>query len=634
MMTEASTAQNRVPLSFTFTEGERRVFRRREPITVSEWAERHRIVERGPSPGKWSNAVTPYLREIMDCWNMPWVRKIILCFAPQTGKTQVAFNCLGYAIDQDPGPAMYVMPNEKVMKRISRRRIIPMVRRSPRLSALLSMKAFDTTAYHITFRNGMDLMMAWATSAAELSSESVRYLIMDETDKWPDDAGKEADPIALAEMRTNAYPHTKKILYLSTPTDDTGNISRIVEKEADEIRRYHVPCPVCGEHQIMVFDQIVWPKDVREPRRLIRERLARYACVKCGMLWTDAMRNDACRKGKWIADNPVFRPLAVAFHLPSWYSPFLSLSEPAAAFLRGLNDPGKLQIFVTQHKAEPWKQVIVAKKHEELLKARVDLPPQVVPMEAVALTCGVDQQLNGYWFVVRAWARDMTSWLIHYGFLPTEEELDHLIFETRYPRMDGKGSLWIWRVARDTGGGSKGEGEMTMTEEAYWWTVRNWGRGPALFATKGSSKQMQNRFKQGEPLLRTQSGKPLPNWFKIVSINTVMLKDYYHYGIQQAIDKGPNALYLHSEVGKDYFDQVTAEEKRIEKKVAKWVAKGANHLLDCEVLAVSLAMPQWPGGGVNIVRGIRGASEDEETVSNSIRTRVMPQVARSKWMES
>jgi len=295
MMTETSTAQSQVPLSFTFTEGERRVFRRREPITVSEWAEQHRIVERGPAPGKWSNAVTPYLREIMDCWNVPWIRKIILCFAPQTGKTQVAFNCLGYSIDQDPGPAMYVMPDERVTKRISRRRLIPMIRRSPRLSALLSAKAFDTTAYHINFRNGMDLMMAWATSAAELSSESVQYLIMDEMDKWPDSAGKEADPSALAEMRTNAYPHTKKILYLSTPTDDTGNISQVMEKEADEVRRYHVPCPVCGEYQLMVFDQIVWPKDVREPRRLIRERLARYACVKCGMLWTDAMRNDACR---------------------------------------------------------------------------------------------------------------------------------------------------------------------------------------------------------------------------------------------------------------------------------------------------------------------------------------------------
>jgi phage terminase large subunit GpA-like protein len=104
---------------------------------------------------------------------------------------------------------------------------------------------------------------------------------MDETDKWPDAAGKEVDPIALAEMRTNAYPHTKKILYLSTPTDDTGIISQVMEKEADEIRRYHVPCPICGEFQLMIFDQIVWPKDVREPRRLLRERLARYACRTC-----------------------------------------------------------------------------------------------------------------------------------------------------------------------------------------------------------------------------------------------------------------------------------------------------------------------------------------------------------------
>ena len=38
-------------------------------LTVSEWAERYRMLSTKESaePGRWRNARTPYLREIMDC---------------------------------------------------------------------------------------------------------------------------------------------------------------------------------------------------------------------------------------------------------------------------------------------------------------------------------------------------------------------------------------------------------------------------------------------------------------------------------------------------------------------------------------------------------------------------------------
>jgi len=55
----------------------------------------------------------------------------------------------------------------------------------------------------------------------------------------------------------------------------------------------------------------------------------------------------------------------------------------------------------------------------EILAACCGLPPQTVPEQAVALSCGIDVQLSGFWSVVRAWAPDLTSRLIHYGFLAT-----------------------------------------------------------------------------------------------------------------------------------------------------------------------------------------------------------------------
>jgi len=158
MTTATPTITPFSPETFTFTPGERRVFKRKEKLTVSQWAERHRIITNGPITGPWRNDVTPYTREPMDTLNLPWVRKVFLQWAPQIGKTQVAFNFLSYLVDQAPGPCMYVMPDEKVTKRISRRRILPMFKGSPRIRELMSPRAEDTTALHVQFVNGMDLM--------------------------------------------------------------------------------------------------------------------------------------------------------------------------------------------------------------------------------------------------------------------------------------------------------------------------------------------------------------------------------------------------------------------------------------------------------------------------------------------
>ena len=48
-----------------------------EPLTVSQWSERYRILDDSSNiSGKWSNEITPYLVEIMDSFNDPSIREI------------------------------------------------------------------------------------------------------------------------------------------------------------------------------------------------------------------------------------------------------------------------------------------------------------------------------------------------------------------------------------------------------------------------------------------------------------------------------------------------------------------------------------------------------------------------------
>lgn len=120
-------------ISIRFSKGEKKVLRRRRPIPVSQWAERHRVVEMSSIPGKWKNIFTPYLVGIMDAAGTPGVETVIICKSPQTGGSESGHNLVGWCIDRSPGPVMYVFPDEITARENAKDRIIPMIETSPRL---------------------------------------------------------------------------------------------------------------------------------------------------------------------------------------------------------------------------------------------------------------------------------------------------------------------------------------------------------------------------------------------------------------------------------------------------------------------------------------------------------------------
>jgi len=598
--------------TFTFTEPERLVFQPKEHITVAQWAEKYRMVSTGPTQGKWSNELTPYAVEPMATFNLPWVRKIYLEWAPQTGKTSVALNCLSYCIDIDPGPAMYIMPDEKVAKRISRRQLIPMFRNTPKLAELLSPRADDVTTLHVNFINGMDLMMAWASSAAALASESVRYLFFDEPGKYPEWTGKEADPFSLAEQRQIRYENTSKMMFFSTPNLDGDPFDTLLNKDPDEVRHYYARCPICREFQIMEFKQLHW-LGCKDARKVRRKKMARYTCVKCGMDWDDYTRNRAVSLGRWKSDNPVERPVVVAFRgLASWYSPFSSLSTAATAFLVGQDDPKKLQAFVTQHQCRAWTERVETQKDSDLLNHKNEIPPGIVPAWAVALTAGIDVQKRGFWFVVRAWDGELNSHLVQYGYLSTFADVEAMVFQTSYQILGSDQTMAVWRAAMDTGGGESETEGITRTEEIYAFLIsmRQKYGDRVIYGVKGAGKRQFQRVGPEKPIDSRPggSGRSRRRWRGVLGLRMIdafEMKKLLHWRLtrlDERVDNDGNTLpadsqrfYLHAETGIDYARQFLAEDLRRDRRGKYYWKQTArdNHLLDCEVYAAACADNSW-----------------------------------------
>lgn len=637
----------RIVHTFRFTKGERQIFRKRKKIKPSEWVEKHRTVSGKISllPGPWRNSVTPHLVGIMDAAFYDSVETTIVCKTPQSGVTEAFLNCIGYAIDRAPGPAMCVFNDKDTTEENFEDRIGPMIKSSQRLRSYLTGYDDDVSMHKINLKH-MILYSGWATSIGKASNKPVRYLSMDEIDKYQSKLKNETASWLLFEARTTTFQRSRmaKIWKFSTPSIESGPIWQALTHEAQVIFDYWVVCPKCGELQLMRFSRetFKWPEDERDPAKIDSHNLAWYECPFCHAHWNDTLRDQACRAGMWrsrltdeqkeAGDKPIelfeyldrFRPKKIGFHCPSWISYFITLSKIAASFLKGQQDLKRgfyeaFKDFRNKYEAIPWKQVVTSSSEEKILKARCGLPPQTVPEEAIALTFGADVQKHGFWFAVRAWAADMTSWLIHYGFVATWNEPENIIYNTAYPIQNSDRSMRIFRACFDTGGGKKYD-NMTMTEETYFWILKNRNRGGvAIWGTKGSSNPLPGMLKLGETIISTPSGKKLPGGLRILSIDTNKAKDQFHYRLGLAAEGLPGGAYLHSETGRDYASQINAEVKEIDQKGHEvWVNPHGrpNHLLDADLLACACAEMEFPGGGIRLVAEAmkRRESEHAQTV--------------------
>lgn len=593
---------------FRFTEGERRVFRVPERISTARWAELHRIVVDGGRRSPWRNELSPCAVGIMNTLDEPFVREVYVQAPPQTVKTQAILNYLMKRIDCEPTSAMLVMPDEKLTKRIFKRRLIKSIKETPRTAALLSPRADDTTMTSISFINGMDITGAWAGSAAAVSSDAMELVILDEINKYPPPQNDEPDTFDAAMQRTNSYPFTYKIYGGSTPTGETGRITQIIKKRADEIRYYYVDCPHCGHNQRMLWEKITWG-GTRDPRKVRREKLARYNCAACGMQWDDALRDQAvlaAMNDGWRAEEPVERPRVVAFRLQSWY--VHSMSDSVAAFLEGQDDPEKLKVWVTQYCAEEWIEKAVRKTESAVLNRQSAYPALIVPPDVVALTAGIDAQKYGFWFVVRGWEEDLTSYLIQYGYLTTWADVETLLYQTEYQIHATAGTMKIWRAAIDTGGGeaagAEADADWSRTEEIYQWLRRQpMGAAQKVFGIKGATHiraLAAKRIKITRIDTLPSTNKLIPGGLELRLIDTSQFKGLIHFrlGRKDAVDDQKaetQRFYVHKDVGIDYVKQLLAEEYRLTKgKKYEWKKTYyLNHLLDCEVMAAACADPEW-----------------------------------------
>jgi phage terminase large subunit GpA-like protein len=570
-------------------------------LTVSEWADRHRVLSSKASaePGRWRTSRTPYLKAIMDCLSPTSpVERVVFMKAAQLGATEMGSNWIGYVIHHAPGPMMAVWPTVEMAKRNSKQRIDPLIEESGVLAERIAparSRDSGNTILAKEFRGGV-LVMTGANSAVGLRSMPVRYLFLDEVDGYPLDVEGEGDAISLAEARTRTFAR-RKIFIVSTPTiSGASAIER--EYEASDQRRYFVPCPHCSHRQWLRFEQLRWDKG--QPQTAV------YICESCDTPIAEHHKTWMLEHGEWRAMAPENGIKTAGFHLSSLYSPvgWRSWREIAAAWEAAVNkesgSAAAIKTFKNTELGETWVEEGEAPDWQRLVERREDYPLGRVPEGGLLLVGGADVQKDRIEASIWAFGRGKASWLVEHRVLMSDTARDAvwkalaaMLAETW--THAGGAQMPLARFALDTG---------FATQEAYAF-VRSC-RDSRVMAVKGvRSGAMGGAALIGTPTAVdvSQAGKKLRRGIKVYSVAVGIAKLELYNNLRKSADVGEDgstpvfpAGFVHlPKIDAEFIQQLCAEQLVTRRDrngfpVREWQKmRERNEALDCYVYARAAA---------------------------------------------
>lgn len=412
--------------------------------------------------------LTPWAKE----WHMiplqPDVREVIIMKSSRSGASEAWLNVLRWMPDHWPGNALFAINSRDKAKEVSKKRIIPTLKRAA--GAQLTENPDDVATLMISLKN-MDIIVSGSGSAGPFMEAWYRLILMDELENHQQD--QETTTYDRAKSRQATVPDGK-IVAMSKPELAGGIIDANYIRGTQE--KWLVPCPRCERRielltSFLRFDHC---KDLLhwDLARVLKETY--YQCQGCGGRIEEHEKRPMVAEGEWVPTEESKRrkppsgnvvsaePGVRSFQISDLYSPFDAVSwgflgkEYLSAYVIEPNE-GRKKYFRTNHEGMPSEPQehsvdedtvlalrggIVEVKEDgrrEVIGVPFDLcytadghPLGEMPFRPKMLTIAADRQKHCIKFLVFAWLGDGQAFLVDLGEVKNEEEFLQLRLRRYY----------------------------------------------------------------------------------------------------------------------------------------------------------------------------------------------------------
>lgn len=386
-------------------------------ISVPEWAEKYRYLSPEDSKKallgdpKWTYEGFQYLKALGEAFSNPKVREISVMKSGQTGFTQELLNCIGWAIDNAPGPMLVLYPTETNAERFSKRKLEPMLRDTPQMHGKVSDPAKrdgNNSTLEKTFPGGFVSIIS-AKSVNNLSMQSIMYLLIDEFDRIDRVAGAEGDTVEIVSKRLQGFREISKQVNISTPT--VAGSSRIAEKYGlSNQSQLWLPCPSCGKMQVLKWAQV---KGWRISKGVYRPEDTFYECEHCCAELSERDKYVMLREGEWIAQKPEIVN-HVGLHVSELYSTLSTWGDVVEQFIRAKGNQFKFQTWVNLVLGETYESNEASIPDDVILKRREEFDISRIPEQAFFLTASGDFQKDRAEIGIMGWGENEESWWLEH----------------------------------------------------------------------------------------------------------------------------------------------------------------------------------------------------------------------------
>ena len=465
----------------------------------------------------------------------PDCRELVIMSSSQLLKTEVLLNAIGYFARQDPCPILMIQPTVEMAQAFSKERLAPMIRDCPTLTEIFAEDKTRNAASTILkkqYRQGY-VQLVGANSPSGLAMRAIRLLLCDEIDRYPVSAGKEGDPIAIAQARLETFWNSLLVM-ASSPTDKGASA---IERhyELSDQRKCFLSCPHCRKPQVLTWQHVKWPKG--EPKKALLH------CEECASPWPEPARQAMLQHHEWRATSQAQVEGRIGFHASKLYSPWKQPYQLAVDFLEKKKDRESLKAWTNTTLGESFEVPGDRLKWQTLYDRRAHWA-SAIP-NGTLLTAAVDVQHDRFELTLMSWGAGEETWCIAhkrlYGDMAAQPVWDALATELREMRYRADGEpMPVTLACIDSG---------AFTDEVYRFCRRN----PRVWIpTKGSSEA-------GKPVAELPRQRNKQHVY-LTMLGTDTIKDILYNRLLLS-ESGPG--YVHFPVSDDfdeeYFKQLAAE---------------------------------------------------------------------------
>lgn len=425
-------------------------------IPPHEWLEQHVVMPAGTETAgmPFSMSAFPHTDGPLAAFHDPAIRRIVLQWGTRLGKTTLCLSLMCYVAGVNPRNMMFASSTKDSSARVVASRLYPILAAADGVRQQLPPE-HRRSVLHVRLQ-ACRIFVGWSGSETSLADVGAYFGVANEIDKWDENVSTEADSLALFINRFKGFTD-HKIVFESTPTiKGRSRIER--ELQASNRHRRYVPCPHCGEFQILRKGEesrpggIKWERDERgrsDPDLAFKS--AWYECERCEGRIDNHHRVPMLRRGVWCPDGCTVdrdgQVIGTAIKagsdvvgfgpLPSWYALTETWGSFARAWIRAQKRPRDLQDVVNSYMAETW-EARVTKSTPELVGDRLcrDYARGTVPAWVQFLTIGVDRQkaAGGFcpWLVIGHGPEDRAA-LIDWGQAKTLDEAWEKVIRADWP---------------------------------------------------------------------------------------------------------------------------------------------------------------------------------------------------------